>query len=571
MIQRSRVQFHFILFLFFVAAVCENFSVVFSQEKKEPAKRETIVPQKKEEAPLPKIDLPEFLITGHENLETPATAKQEYDEDNIFSIGERGGEQRTRLDRGEQEMKLSKKFSKEKNILDGQCIARFGNYSTPSLEGWIGKTFDNGSIAGEAHYSSSDGHVTNAEWSRGSARVAGNYFLPSTQDLFSNANVRAEAGFSSEAYKAYASKNPTATRTDNAIAATIGMDSRWAFRHPSLESVDYSVNVHANSFAWNDSTNSTQNDFGIQLFGNSKYESVPVRASAEYVVSGISMSLPATPVTQAMHWFVLSSDARMMLTRSLQCSFGLQQFLYRGAEGATSGRLFPKAELRYFFTEGASLFTSFAPFVERASLQHVVAANRYALNTALLLPTVTPVHVSLGGEYVMNEQWKHSFLFSYSNADNYMTFLDSTNAKVWEVSYLPDVSTKRFEVRTHYEEVSFGSAEVFFSLRSVQQKDSTNSLPYLPNASAGILYHRTFAQKINVSTLLHYVSERRNSFASSDANAGYVYSEISSDYLFAPQMRAVLTITNVLDQQYYVWNGYREKGILLSLGISYAW
>ena len=45
-------------------------TVLPAQEKKEPAERGTAVPERTD-APLPKIDLPEFLITGHETIDLP--------------------------------------------------------------------------------------------------------------------------------------------------------------------------------------------------------------------------------------------------------------------------------------------------------------------------------------------------------------------------------------------------------------------------------------------------------------------------------------------------------------------
>ena len=55
-----------------------------AQEKKEPAQRDAAVPSQAE-TPLPKIDLPEFLITGQETIDLPVSSKSIFEEDKVMS------------------------------------------------------------------------------------------------------------------------------------------------------------------------------------------------------------------------------------------------------------------------------------------------------------------------------------------------------------------------------------------------------------------------------------------------------------------------------------------------------
>ena len=62
------------------------FASLSAQEKKEPAQRDAAVPEQTE-APLPKIDLPEFLITGQETIDLPVSSKSIIEEDKVYVAG----------------------------------------------------------------------------------------------------------------------------------------------------------------------------------------------------------------------------------------------------------------------------------------------------------------------------------------------------------------------------------------------------------------------------------------------------------------------------------------------------
>ena len=71
------------LLFFFLAALLS------AQEKKEPAQHDAAVPEQAE-APLPKIDLPEFLITGQETIDLPVSSKSIFEEDKVYVAGSQG-------------------------------------------------------------------------------------------------------------------------------------------------------------------------------------------------------------------------------------------------------------------------------------------------------------------------------------------------------------------------------------------------------------------------------------------------------------------------------------------------
>src|ERR1039458_4358763 len=118
-----------IIFFFLIASLS-------AQEKKEPAQRDAAVPDQNE-APLPKIDLPEFLITGQETIDLPVSSKSIIEEDNAYVPG---SPMPGRKDAGSDgEGKLEKDFAGPVGEMNGKVQGGIGNYPSPYMEGWFGK------------------------------------------------------------------------------------------------------------------------------------------------------------------------------------------------------------------------------------------------------------------------------------------------------------------------------------------------------------------------------------------------------------------------------------------------
>jgi len=559
-------------FMTILSLLIVSVSISLSQEvdKKEPAKKEVDlqnVQTPKTDAPLPKIDLPEFVITGSEKIDLQIESKSEDDEDRIFSPAKPTPGERP-MNVGEAlSPKQIKSFSKTPGALNGKVFAGFGFYQTPQFDGWFGQYDPTSSFVLNGYYSESQGHLNDAGFWRGGFGARGTYALPESSFL-PYAQLNAETKYGRDSYRSYASRSPFQVRDLSGIEINGGIGSRYSLPYKALSGFDYSGKLGWSSFSASDSSKSSESELFLSGNATSRFFAMSLRGQAEYRAINYTMNIPGI---QSGHWFMLRADGNQLVMPALQLSFAVQQFIYRGNVGAGAGRFYPQIELKYTFTENALLYYGIAPTVERNTLSSIIKQNKYIDFNAPILPTDTRLNIYAGMEYSPLEYITTTVKLSYKHINNYPTFYDKDSAKVWEVLYLSGVRSTKFDVSTLYRLNEKQNVTAYVSLQTVKQKDSSGVLPYIPKFTIGTVYHHSFDFGLHVEAFAEYNSSRYTNFTNTHSNAGYLFTGVKADIELFEQFRGFAELNNIINQHYYVWNGYQERTIFLLLGVSYHW
>jgi len=550
-------------------------SVSHSQEtdKKEPAKKDVDlqnVQTPKTDTPLPKIDLPEFVITGSEKIDLHIESKSEDNEDRIFSPAQPTTGERP-MNVGEAlSPKQIKSFSKTPGALNGKVFAGFGFYQTPQFDGWFGQYDPTSSFVLNGYYSESQGHLNDAGFWRGGFGGRGTFTLPESSALIPFAQLSAETKYGRESYRSFASRSPYQVRDLSGLDVSGGIGSRYSLPYKSLSGFDYSGKLGWNTFSATDSSTSKETEFFISGSATTRFLTMSLRGQTEYRVIGYTMNISGIS-SHPGHWFVLRADGSQSVTPELQFSFALQQFIYRGNVGSASGRFYPQIELKYSFTENALLYYGYAPAIERNTLSSIIKQNKYINFNAQIVPTDTRVNLYGGMEYSPVDFITTTIKLSYKQINNFPTFYDKDSAKVWEVLYLSGVRSTKFDVSTAVRLNQKQNVSVYGSYQNVKQKDSSGVLPYTPKFTIGTVYHHFFDFGLHTEAFAEYNSSRFTNFANTHSNAGYLFAGVKADIELFQQFRGFAELNNLINQHYYVWNGYQERTIFLLLGVSYNW
>ncbi|NUN70600.1 MAG: TonB-dependent receptor [Bacteroidetes bacterium] len=557
--------------LLMLLLVLATVSTAQEPEKKEAAKKEVDlqnVQTPKGDAALPKIDLPEFVITGNETIDLDLRSKAEEDEERIFTPARPTPGERA-LSAGEAlTPKQVKQFTKVPGAMNGRVFAGIGFYGTPQFDGWFGEHDLKSSFVVNGYYSESAGHLPDAGFWRGGFGARGSYTLPDSTPVVPAAQLTGELEYGREAYRAYGSRVPGQVRDLSGLTIGAGIGSRYALPYKSMSGVDYSARLGWRTFGAADSQRSSESEFFLLGSATTKVLETAFRGGVEYRGTGYTMLLPGS---QASHWFVLRGEGRQLLLPTLQVSYAVQQYLYRGNTGPAAGRFYPTVDVRFALTEQASLSAGFTPGVERNTLQSLFRTNPYIRGSAAVLPTDNRVHLYMGMEFSPMDELVLTARGSYSVRHQYATFYDRDSAKVWEVLYLSGVRATKFDLQALYRLNTKQDVTVYLSTQSVQQRDSSHSMPHVPAFNVGAVYHQYFDIGVHAEAFAEYHSSRYTDFANTHRNAGYVASGVKATAELFGQFRGIAEINNLFDQRYYRWDGYRERTIYLLLGISYQW
>jgi hypothetical protein len=546
-----------------------SFSALHAQEKKEPPQRDVkVVPSQTEDqkAPLPKIENPEFVITGHETVELPEAAKSDAGEAGSFvpPLPSAGAKQ-SDLSRTAQKQSVQ---SIAQSGMNGKVDGSFGNFMTPALGAWFGKTFEQGSMAVNGRYTSTDGYLTNTQRLSAGFGVAGSYKLDKSDSFFSESRWKSEFALASETYRAYGSADPAQVRTHNDVDFGVGVDSRYGLVHPSLGPIDYTARVAWNRTSLSDTSSAVENEIGISASASSLYETVPVNLSLDYRMDGESMPAPGV---ESMHWLAASGAAKISALENLQLSLGASLTLYRGNTGPASARLYPQISGRWFAAPWMTLHAGFEPGVARATFRALMRVNPYVLTASALMPSDSPTRFTIGVDCLPIDRAAVSVNFDYRSVNNYQSFIEPPNAHVWQPVYLSDIRAMKTDIRGRYSLTSLDAATAFVTFNSVTHKDSSSMLPFVPKVNAGLIYRHWFQSDISAEISAEYAGKRYTDFTDSHANAGYFLMNLKAEYGIARNLRLTAEAQNLLNQNYYLWNGYRERPLFVAFGINYLW
>lgn len=557
--------------LAFLALLCFAFAL-HAQEKKEGTQKDIDVATPKSEtsaAPLPKIELPEFVITGNEHIHLNLSSKVEEDEERLFVPEKPTPGARVYEVEGVVAQKQVKQFSKTPSALNGKLFGAFGFYRTPQFDGWFGQYDQKNSFIVNGNYFSTEGHINDAGVWRGGFGAKGRYVMPESSRILPYMQLSGDVQYGREAYRAFASTvAPTRVRDLSAVDIAFGAGSRYALPYKSLSGFDYTGKVGWNYFSAKDSLLHSETDFFLHGVATTRFLQFALRGQVEYRTTSYTSNLPGI---QSGQWFVLKGEGQTLILPSLQLSIVLQQFFYRGNIGVAHGRFYPQVEFKYFMTESASMYAGFVPVVERTPLSLLVKQNRYIDFSAPLLQSDIPVQVIAGMEFSPSEQVTASAKYSYRYVNNFPTFLDTGDAKVWEVSYLSGVRASKVDMSVLFRPNAKQNITTYARLQNVQQKDSSGRMPYIPKFSIGSMYHHFFDSGLHLEVVAEYVASRFTNFANTHANAGYLYTSVKGDIALMGRFRGYVEIQNLLNQQYYIWNGYQERTIYGMIGVSYYW
>jgi outer membrane receptor protein involved in Fe transport len=556
------------LYVFFSFILLLYCPLLLAQEKKEPGQRDTVVPGRAE-SPLPKIELPEFLITGQETIDLPVSSKSIVEEERVLIL--------TSPSPGRKDVDVTLASKQQKDIaspvgrMDGRVLAGFGNYVTPSLEGWFGKNYGEGAVLFHADFASSNGHVANAQWQKTGVGVHGDYLSPQSFGFVGGSRLNGGFGFSGESYRAYGSINPSQLRTLNDVHVNFGLSSRVSNSEELENQVTYSGGVAWNRVALDDSANASESEFGVSGNAVMQRKSYQLFGIAEYKVAGVTMPLPPSLDAHSPQWLALRISGKTFITPSLQGSLTVQQFVYRGSISSSSGRFYPNIELRYFVNDAVTLYANYTPTVERNTLGSLVQMNKYVRNMLELQPSEIPVSFSLGSEISLSDNLRGRGVFNYRRVQEFPVYIELNSAKVWDVMYLPDVRVISFDAQATYQFSQKNNGSLIVTFNSTAEKDSSNSVPNVPSLTLAATDRHAFDNGVVLAVFAEYVSKRWTDFAHSNANAGYVTFGGRGEYQLFDNFRMFLQVNNFLNQQYYVWDGYVERPLFVSLGVTYKW
>ena len=156
----------------------------------------------------------------------------------------------------------------------------------------------------------------------------------------------------------------------------------------------------------------------------------------------------------------------------------------------------------------------------------------------------------------------------YFKSDNLPYFFDTTNG-------IFDLAT--FEAKSYSAFVNFlfhpGPGGTFYA--TVEANNTKNELgnivPYFPEAKATFNYGYSFANNLETETSLTYLSGIHTDLNNDNTIRPYINLGLKLSYQLFPEFYLTIKISNLINHNNYLWQGYKEMPQDFLVGLNYRW
>ncbi len=525
---------------------------------------------------MPKVNVPEFVITGKARIELPRADKPTVLIDSsFFQSKEIPGvdvvvpANRTISVGGE-------RGSGPKPSLFAR--ASIGHYTTASYlvsggDGVGGYLF-NGSLSGD--YTSGYIPYTMARDFSLSGGVAKDFLLKPGLVTTNSLNL----GYSRSSYFLYGGIGDV-HRTINSFSGVF---------QSGLSFADFPLNgeVSYKHFSIDDGISATgrdaQSDFGFELSGSTELPSgtlalnASIHAGNHTISSPFIVPSPYGPLAlDRSNYNFTAGVGYVNKIRNLYYSIAVYYYQYRDDIASGVGKVYPDINATYRIDKTLSLFARFHGKVTRRSLSSILASDRYVDFGLPIVSTQDYADLTLGGNLVVSDELTLTPSVRVQGARYLPVFV----CPELTVQSAPAASADNSLMYADRATVYSGSISARFKEGNLSasgdltfQSGKTNalsSIPNLPPVALNLKGTYMITPEFAASADFLFLSARYSDFALSEKvdPAARLNFRLSYDVRIA---RLPLEIfaggNNVLNQKYFIWQGYQEFPLTLYVGLS---
>ncbi len=507
--------------------------------------------------PLPKFDLPEYIITGIASVDLPKLEKISFDDTRMQRTTTMpfGKSQRER-----ETIELEGKNRIENLHIDqenytGLLQGGIGSYFTPQVGLWFGQTLPAFNYLFDGTYYLTKGYMQNTDQSRGSFRATGGTSLVSNISILRNAALNGMLGYQSESFHFYGSSIPNLQRTVSDFRLHAGIENQTVKDFPYVMGISVrSLNI-ADSSA---STNETL--FDLNLLTTLPVASLPIHMKLYWMSATGGLGLMDLSGGIQDYWY-----AGMLFEGSLHLYWA------KGMAGQNLVRLRPHLMASYQITSKHRAYVSYEPMLIPMTMASSIQVNRFLSSAS----TVRHADVTNGGELGVESDWNRAIRsrvsFSVKSIEDLAMFSDLSRPGIWTLEYGGQKTIVTFcaEMFAKLESNDYFASNI--KLRSTKDSFWGNRIPYIPAIEAGCYASHRFGAAIVASANVRFVGERKADLAGSATVSRYVVVDVSGEYTPLDFLKLLIEIKNLTDARYEIWRGYREFPLTIHVALQVKW
>lgn len=503
------------------------------------------------------IELPDFVITGKENISIPKIQKQYPDYISLLSkdflTPDSPDEEQTSIDLPEVESEAFN-LGSYKQMTNAYLKLGGGLKTWPLGEfyynDWSGNFSYNLHLFGKNELE----FVNNAGLSITGGNIGTKYFVDNNSDFLPGLEIGFEGNYYYEAFNFYGSAISNLERTTNNGLAEISLNY--------LSDPSHNLGINISDKIYNQKNDEiTENIFGTDGYYRLKNESFALELSGGYK----NQTLSGSDLNFGNQYYYHTK--------------ALVGFKYK-AINLKAGVFFSESEDNSFFSplaygsiklnDNFSVFGEFSPYTEFNTLHDFKNSNRYYnFNNFVNLFVENKFNMLFALRYEYEKYFEISGGAGYINSDNNFYFEDDVTQGFFTI-HKEDIENTYAFLNLLFRKGPFGEFYAEFKVEEVTGENN-NRLPYSSVFNAGLHYSYNWNSKFGIKLKLNYFSDSYSDLDNLNKIPEVMDMGASFYYELFTNFNLNLDFENLLDDKYYYFRNYRAKPFDMLIGFDFRW
>lgn len=512
--------------------------------------------------PLPKIDLPEFVITGIASIDLPDAEKLSLDaglQERPRAMSELGNRDRATFElSGGLDQRSGEPVT---SWMRGKAAAGIGSFFSPKASLWIGRTHSDVEYSLGADYFRTRGFAPFTDRSGGGFSLNGGMNLQSTLLQIDRAKINGSMDYHADAFKFYGSAAPQISRNLSRILLTSSLTSPFQL----LWSYEATMSFHSNSITDSSShVGESQIDLALQtLF---PMPSVSVRFDLNASISSLSGSTSAS-----LSYIDLVAGLDQVHWNNWLLLASVHVYGAGGMEGQSLSKVYPDVTLGYQLSQEQAIAIYYNPKVDFWNLSRHIARNTYVSSVSTLRHSDAHQAGGVSWQGYWSKTLRSAVSVEAKSILDFPMYADSASRGVWVLAYggATTLIVYKGELFAKFSPIDyFGSALV---VNSSENSLTGRGIPYMPEVEASASYTHDFPFEVSLSGDLTFFHSRIDNVIHASSSSGELLLDVRAEYRILSSLRTFMEVRNLTNARYELWKGYQAFPFTMAVGLTAVW
>ncbi len=562
-------------------------AALYSQVKEEPKERNVSI-----EEPvifkdsLPKIELPDFVITGKEKIEITDRNKIEVFNDRLYSIPE------IKPDFEQKDIPVSeiniplRKGSGSNDYYDffsGFVHGAYGNFNSPAISAGAAYGWDIFKTSFSGSYLSREENVSYSDFSTGKADITIGAKVPETNNIFTNADAKLDFSFYTKKYNYYGWREnfylpiPPATflllpNELNRISLRAGISSE------ETEFYRYKANLSWNNFQTNPGTiyleSNKENTVAFDIAGSYNYEGY--NFEGKILINNLNLSTDFFSNNQNKNLFTFGTllNAQKELMSSISIIAGVKFYSFGDIrldkEERSKNAFLPQFVVKYENNSNLSVSAGYTPNLKINSLQDIYSINPYTrfIGMSHLL---NKHDINANIDYFYGKYLRIKGTLGYLVQENTPIFSEMFfgMTKLWMVDIV-DQSAKGIYARLRLDYYLNPLSSFVLNFAYQDKKMDSQNIPYEPKYVLSLDYFTELNFGLKINPAFDLVGDRYSFYNNKLLKPIFIL-KLNAEYPIFKNLSATLNLNNILNTNYSYFEDYEEYPFSVFGGVKFKW